>query len=144
MPQSKLEALNDSGLTRAIGTLFSAVAQGGGAKGFREELGFSQSDEELREMGKEIRKIKGKNKKETERLRRDAFIEMTGGETSKVAQLSRDLERVQEKVGSFLFPPLHSSSRSAKNFSDIAADIRITCFRSVETSSPFHLTLPTS
>ena len=143
MPQSKLEALNDSGLTRAIGTLFSAVAQGGGAKGFREELGFSQSDEELREMGKEIRKIKGKNKKETERLRRDAFIEMTGGETSKVAQLSRDLERVQEKVGSFLFP-LRSSSRSAKNFSDIAADIRISCFRSLETSSPFHLTLPTS
>ena len=64
MPQSKLEALNDSGLTRAIGTLFAAVAQGGGAKGFREELGFSQSDEELREMGKEIRKIKGRNKKD--------------------------------------------------------------------------------
>ena len=143
MPQSKLEALNDSGLTRAIGTLFAAVAQGGGAKGFREELGFSQSDEELREMGKEIRKIKGRNKKETERLRRDAFIEMTGGETSKVAQLSRDLERVQEKVGSFLSPP-HSSSRSAKNFSDIAADIRLTSFCSLETSSPFHLTLPTS
>ena len=143
MPQSKLEALNDSGLTRAIGTLFSAVAQGGGAKGFREELGFSQSDEELRKMGKEIRKIKGKNKKETERLRRDAFIEMTGGETSKVAQLSRDLERVQEKVGSFLFP-LHSSSRSAKNFSDVAADIRLASFRSLETSSPSHLTLPTS
>ena len=28
----KLEALNDAGLTRAIGVLFSAVAQGGGAQ----------------------------------------------------------------------------------------------------------------
>jgi hypothetical protein len=101
----KLEALNDAGLTRAIGVLFSAVAQGGGAQGFRKELGFSQSDEELRAMGKEIRKIKGKNKKETEQLRRDAFIEMTGGQSSKVAQLSKDLEQVQAKYGNVFTIP---------------------------------------
>ena len=105
VPPEKIGALNDAGLTRAIGVLFAASAQGGGATGFRKELGFSQTDEELREMGKEIRKIKGRNKKETEQLRRDAFIEMTGGEGSKVAQLSRDLEQVQKKYGNIFTIP---------------------------------------
>ena len=107
VPPEKLPALNDAGLTRAIGTLFAAVAQGGGASGFRKELGFSQSDEELRAMGKEIRKIKGRSKKETELLRRDAFIEMTGGQNSKVAQLSKDLEGVQEKYGNVFTIPTY-------------------------------------
>ena len=56
-------------------------------------------------MGKEIRKLKGRNKKETEQLRRDAFIAATGGENSKVAQLSKDLEGVQAKYGNVFTIP---------------------------------------
>ena len=105
VPPEKINALNDAKLTRAIGVLFEAAAAGGGATGFRKELGFTQSDEELRALGKDIRKIKGKNKKETELLRRDAFIEMTGGSNSKVAQLSRDLEATQKAYGNIFTIP---------------------------------------
>ncbi|QDZ18818.1 ABC1 domain-containing protein [Chloropicon primus] len=102
VPQEKLGALKDAKLTRAIGTIFAAAAAGGGAGGFRKELGFDQSDEELRELGREIRKIKGKTKKETELLRRDAFIEMTGGENSKVGnshEIWKECRSILEGIG---------------------------------------------
>jgi len=89
----KVAALNDSGLTRSVGILFSALAKGGGAKGFREGLGFTQTDEELKTLGKRLKGIKDKEQ------RKQAFIEATGGQGSKVAQLGKDLEEVQDKYG---------------------------------------------
>ena len=93
VPPDKVAALNDVGLTRSVGILFSALANGGGAKGFRQGLGFTQSDEELKDLGKQLKGIRDKEE------RKKAFIEATGGQGSKVAQLSQDLEEVQKKYG---------------------------------------------
>ena len=94
----KMAALNDEGLTNAIATLFSALAAGGGAAGFRKSLDLPDEDE-LKELRKELVKIKDKEK------RKEAFIAATGGEGSKVAQLSRDLEDVQKRYGNVFTIP---------------------------------------
>mmetsp|Transcript_31518 Transcript_31518/g.102686 ORF Transcript_31518/g.102686 Transcript_31518/m.102686 type:complete len:1118 (+) Transcript_31518:129-3482(+) len=94
----KRAALNEAGLSNAIATLFSALAAGGGAAGFRSELGLPDEDE-LKELRKELVKIKDKEK------RKEAFIEAAGGSQSKVAQLTKDLEEVQQKYGNIFVIP---------------------------------------
>jgi len=98
IPSGKREAMEDAGVSRAIGLLFSALARGGGASGFRSELGLPD-EEKLKEVRKELRGIKDPKK------RRDAFIEISGGADSKVAKLTKDLEGVQEKYGNIFQIP---------------------------------------
>jgi len=98
IPSGKREAMEDAGVARAIGLLFSALARGGGASGFRSELGLPD-EEKLKEVRKELRGIKDPKK------RRDAFIEISGGADSKVAKLTKDLEGVQEKYGNIFQIP---------------------------------------
>ena len=98
IPSGKREAMEDAGVARAIGLLFSALARGGGASGFRSELGLPD-EEKLKEVRKELRGIKDPKK------RRDAFIEVSGGADSKVAKLTKDLEGVQEKYGNIFQIP---------------------------------------
>ena len=98
IPSGKREAMEDAGVARAIGLLFSALARGGGASGFRSELGLPD-EEKLKEVRKELRGIKDP------KVRRDAFIEMSGGADSKVAKLTKDLEGVQEKYGNIFQIP---------------------------------------
>jgi len=98
IPSGKREAMEDAGVARAIGLLFSALARGGGASGFRSELGLPD-EEKLKEVRKELRGIKDPKK------RRDAFIEISGGADSKVARLTKDLEGVQEKYGNIFQIP---------------------------------------
>ena len=98
IPSGKREAMEDAGVARAIGLLFVALARGGGASGFRSELGLPD-EEKLKEVRKELRGIKDPKK------RRDAFIEISGGADSKVAKLTKDLEGVQEKYGNIFQIP---------------------------------------
>jgi len=98
VPPEKARALQDAGLSRSIASLFSALAAGGGASGFRRELGLPDEDE-LKELRKKIVKIKDKEK------RKQAFIEAAGGTNSKVAKLSKDLEGVQAKYGNVFTIP---------------------------------------
>ncbi|KAK3281300.1 hypothetical protein CYMTET_10902 [Cymbomonas tetramitiformis] len=100
VPPEKLAALADDGLSSSIATIFSALAAGGGAAGFRSELGLPP-EEELKELRKKIRKIKDREE------RKAAFIEAAGGSQSKVATLSRDLEDVQKKYGNVFTIPAY-------------------------------------
>ncbi|OUS47446.1 ABC1 family-domain-containing protein [Ostreococcus tauri] len=99
IPSGKREAMEDSGVARALGLLFSALARGGGAQGFREELGLPDEDR-IKEIRKELKGVKDPKK------RRDAFLEAAGTD-SKVAQLTKDLEGVQEKYGNIFQIPAY-------------------------------------
>jgi aarF domain-containing kinase len=68
--------MEDAGVASAIGVLFSALAKGGGADGFRSELGLPDQDK-IKEIQKELKGIKDPT------ARRDAFIEASGGAESK-------------------------------------------------------------
>jgi len=99
IPSGKREAMEDSGVARALGLLFSALARGGGAQGFREELGLPD-EERIKEIRKELKGVKDPKK------RRDAFLEAAGTD-SKVAQLTKDLEGVQERYGNIFQIPAY-------------------------------------
>jgi len=99
IPTGKREAMEDSGVARALGLLFSALARGGGAQGFRDELGLPDEDR-IKEIRKELKGVKDPKK------RRDAFLEAAGTD-SKVAQLTKDLEGVQEKYGNIFQIPAY-------------------------------------
>ena len=99
IPTGKREAMEDSGVARALGLLFSALARGGGAQGFRDELGLPD-DDRIKEIRKELKGVKDPKK------RRDAFLEAAGTD-SKVAQLTKDLEGVQEKYGNIFQIPAY-------------------------------------
>ena len=99
IPMGKREAMEDSGVARALGLLFSALARGGGAQGFRDELGLPD-DDRIKEIRKELKGVKDPKK------RRDAFLEAAGTD-SKVAQLTKDLEGVQEKYGNIFQIPAY-------------------------------------
>jgi len=77
VPPEKLGALQDDGLANAVATLFSALAAGGGAAGFRAELGLPDEDE-IKELRKKLAKVKDREE------RKKAFIEAAGGTESKV------------------------------------------------------------
>ena len=98
IPKGKKEAMEDAGVASAIAVLFSALAKGGGADGFRAELGLPDQDR-IKEIRKELKGVKDM------KARRDAFIEASGGAESKVAQLTRDLEGIQEKYGNIFQIP---------------------------------------
>ena len=98
IPAGKREAMEDAGVASAIGLLFSALAKGGGAEGFRAELGLPDADK-IKEIRKELKGVKDM------KLRRDKFLEASGGADSKVAQLTRDLEGIQEKYGNIFQIP---------------------------------------
>ena len=68
IPSGKREAMEDAGVARAIGLLFSALARGGGASGFRSELGLPD-EEKLKEVRKELRGIKDPKKHGTRLLK---------------------------------------------------------------------------
>lgn len=99
IPPGKREAMEDAGVARALGLLFSALARGGGAQGFRDELGLPDEDR-IKEIRKELKGVKDPKK------RRDAFLEAAGTD-SKVAQLTKDLEGVQEKYGNIFQIPAY-------------------------------------
>lgn len=99
IPSGKRDAMEDSGVARALGLLFSALARGGGAKGFRDELGLPD-EERIKEIRKDLKGVKDPKK------RRDAFLEAAGTD-SKVAQLTKDLEGVQEKYGNIFQIPAY-------------------------------------
>ena len=99
IPSGKREAMEDSGVARALGLLFSALARGGGAQGFRDELGLPD-EERIKEIRKDLKGVKDPKK------RRDAFLEAAGTD-SKVAQLTKDLEGVQEKYGNIFQIPAY-------------------------------------
>ena len=99
IPSGKREAMEDSGVARALGLLFSALARGGGAQGFRDELGLPD-EERIKEIRKELKGVKDP------KARRDAFLEAAGTD-SKVAQLTKDLEGVQEKYGNIFQIPAY-------------------------------------
>ena len=98
IPAGKVEAMEDAGVARAIGLLFSALAKGGGAEGFRAELGLPDADK-IKEIRKELKGVKD------EKLRRERFLEASGGADSKIGQLTRDLEGIQEKYGNIFQIP---------------------------------------
>ena len=98
IPPGKSKALEDAGVASAIAVIFSALARGGGAEGFRAELGLPDQDR-IKEIRKELKGVKDMKK------RREAFIEASGGNQSKVAQLTRDLEGIQEKYGNIFQIP---------------------------------------
>ena len=99
IPAGKREAMEDAGVASAIGLLFSALAKGGGVpRGFRAELGLPDADK-IKEIRKELKGVKDM------KLRRDKFLEASGGADSKVAQLTRDLEGIQEKYGNIFQIP---------------------------------------
>jgi predicted unusual protein kinase regulating ubiquinone biosynthesis (AarF/ABC1/UbiB family) len=58
IPTGKREAMEDLGVASAIGLLFSALAKGGGAEGFRAELGLPDEDK-IKEIRKELKGVKG-------------------------------------------------------------------------------------
>jgi len=99
IPPGKREAMEDAGVARALGLLFSALARGGGAQGFRDELGLPDEDR-IKEIRKELKGVKDPKK------RRDAFLEAAGTD-SKVAQLTKDLEGVQEQYGNIFQIPAY-------------------------------------
>lgn len=99
IPSGKRAAMEDAGVSSALGLLFSALAKGGGADGFREELGLP-GKERVKELQKELKGVKDP------KLRRDRFLEEAGPD-SKVAQLTRDLEGVQEKYGNIFQIPTY-------------------------------------
>ena len=98
IPTGKREAMEDLGVASAIGLLFSALAKGGGAEGFRAELGLPDEDQ-IKEIRKELKGVKDM------KVRREKFLEASGGADSKVAQLTRDLEGIQEKYGNIFQIP---------------------------------------
>jgi len=98
IPTGKREAMEDAGVASAIGLLFSALAKGGGAEGFRAELGLPD-EEKIKEIRKELKGVKDM------KVRREKFLEASGGADSKVAQLTRDLEGIQEKYGNIFQIP---------------------------------------
>ena len=98
IPPGKREAMEDAGVASAIGLLFSALAKGGGAEGFRQELGLPDEDK-IKEIRKELKGVKDM------KLRREKFLEASGGAESKVGQLTRDLEGIQEKYGNIFQIP---------------------------------------
>ena len=63
--------MEDAGVARAIGLLFSALARGGGASGFRSELGLPD-EEKLKEVRKELRGIKDRRNGGTRLLKSPA------------------------------------------------------------------------
>ena len=99
IPEGKQQAMEDAGVASALGLLFSALARGGGADGFRDELGLPDKDR-VKELQKELKGIKDP------KVRRDRFLEEAGSD-SKVAQLTRDLEGVQEKYGNIFQIPTY-------------------------------------
>ena len=98
IPPGKREAMEDAGVASAIGLLFSALAKGGGAEGFRQELGLPD-EAKIKEMRKELKGVKDM------KVRREKFLEASGGAESKVGQLTRDLEGIQEKYGNIFQIP---------------------------------------
>ena len=98
IPPGKREAMEDAGVASAIGLLFSALAKGGGAEGFRQELGLPDEDK-IKEIRKELKGVKDM------KMRREKFLEASGGAESKVGQLTRDLEGIQEKYGNIFQIP---------------------------------------
>ena len=98
IPPGKREAMEDAGVASAIGLLFSALAKGGGAEGFRAELGLPDEDK-IKEIRKELKGVKDM------KVRREKFLEASGGAESKVGQLTRDLEGIQEKYGNIFQIP---------------------------------------
>ena len=98
IPSGKREAMEDAGVASAIGLLFSALAKGGGAEGFRAELGLPDEDK-IKEIRKELKGVKDM------KVRREKFLEASGGAESKVGQLTRDLEGIQEKYGNIFQIP---------------------------------------
>ena len=98
IPAGKREAMEDAGVASAIGLLFSALAKGGGAEGFRQELGLPDEDK-IKEIRKELKGVKDM------KMRREKFLEASGGAESKVGQLTRDLEGIQEKYGNIFQIP---------------------------------------
>lgn len=99
IPAGKREAMEDAGVASALGLLFSALARGGGADGFRNELGLPDKDR-VKELQKELKGIKDP------KVRRERFLAEAGSD-SKVAQLTRDLEGVQEKYGNIFQIPTY-------------------------------------
>ena len=99
IPSGKREAMEDAGVASALGLLFSALARGGGADGFRDELGLPDK-ERIKELRKELKDVKDPNE------RRDRFLAEAGAD-SKVAQLTKDLEGVQEKYGNIFQIPTY-------------------------------------
>ena len=98
IPNGKREAMEDAGVASAIGLLFSALAKGGGAEGFRAELGLPD-EAKIKEIRKELKGVKDM------KLRREKFLEASGGAESKVGQLTRDLEGIQERYGNIFQIP---------------------------------------
>ena len=98
IPAGKREAMEDAGVASAIGLLFSALAKGGGAEGFRQELGLPDEDK-IKEIRKELKGVKDM------KVRREKFLEASGGAESKVGQLTRDLEGIQERYGNIFQIP---------------------------------------
>jgi aarF domain-containing kinase len=98
IPAGKREAMEDAGVASAIGLLFSALAKGGGAEGFRQELGLPD-EAKIKEIRKELKGVKDM------KVRREKFLEASGGAESKVGQLTRDLEGIQEKYGNIFQIP---------------------------------------
>ena len=72
IPTGKREAMEDLGVASAIGLLFSALAKGGGAEGFRAELGLPDEDQ-IKEIRKELKGVKDT------KVRREKFLEASGG-----------------------------------------------------------------
>lgn len=98
IPTGKRAAMEDAGVASAIGLLFSALAKGGGAEGFRQELGLPD-EAKIKEMQKELKGVKDM------KVRREKFLEASGGAESKVGKLTRDLEGIQEKYGNIFQIP---------------------------------------
>ena len=98
IPPGKREAMEDAGVASAIGLLFSALAKGGGAEGFRAELGLPD-EAKIKEIRKELKGVKDM------KVRREKFLEASGGAESKVGQLTRDLEGIQERYGNIFQIP---------------------------------------
>ena len=98
IPAGKREAMEDAGVASAIGLLFSALAKGGGAEGFRQELGLPD-EAKIKEIRKELKGVKDM------KVRREKFLEASGGAESKVGQLTRDLEGIQERYGNIFQIP---------------------------------------
>jgi predicted unusual protein kinase regulating ubiquinone biosynthesis (AarF/ABC1/UbiB family) len=72
IPNGKREAMEDAGVASAIGLLFSALAKGGGAEGFRAELGLPD-EAKIKEIRKELKGVKDM------KVRREKFLEASGG-----------------------------------------------------------------
>ena len=98
IPNGKRDAMEDAGVASAIGLLFSALAKGGGAEGFRAELGLPD-EAKIKEIRKELKGVKDM------KVRREKFLEASGGAESKVGQLTRDLEGIQERYGNIFQIP---------------------------------------